>query len=236
MKSIALILAAGSGLRMGFDIPKQFVNVSGKPVLIYTLEAFENNPLIDSIVVVCIDGWQNMVSDYAAQYKILKLNGIVLGGRTVQESIKNGIDKIAAFADNKDIIVVHDGVRPLVDDDVLSDVIIKCQQYGNAVSSLPYYEQLFVKSDEISTQKYIQRDSVRRVMTPQAYEYGKIKQIYERAFAEKKGIGEACYANTLMVDYGEKLYFASGSEKNIKLTTKENLELFKLFLKNEAGV
>lgn len=234
-KNIAMILAAGSGRRMGLDVPKQFVNVYGKPVVIYTLEAFEHNPLIDSIVVVCIDGWQEMLLNYAGQYKISKLKKVVEGGATVQESIKKGIDFIASFADDDDLVVIHDGVRPLVDDDVLSDVIIKCQKYGNAVSSLPYYEQIFVKADEISTEKYIQRNSIRRVMTPQAYKCGKLKKAYDRAFKENKGIGEASYANTLMVDLGEKLFFASGSEKNIKLTTKENLELFKFFLKSGAG-
>lgn len=234
MKTTALILAAGSGSRMGFDIPKQFVNVYGKPVVIYTLEAFEHNPLIDSIILVCIDGWQDMLLNYAEQYQIKKIKKIVLGGHSVQESIKNGIDYISDYSDKDDIIVIHDGVRPLIDDDILSDVIIKCKQYGNAVSSLPYYEQVFIKSDDISSQNYIQRDSVRRVMTPQAYKCGRIKQIYDKAFEQNKGIGPSCYANTVMVDFGERLYFASGSEKNIKLTTKENLELFKFYLKVEG--
>lgn len=144
MKTTALILAAGSGSRMGFDIPKQFVNVYGKPVVIYTLEAFEHNPLIDSIILVCIDGWQDMLLNYAEQYQIKKIKKIVLGGHSVQESIKNGIDYISDYSDKDDIIVIHDGVRPLIDDDILSDVIIKCKQYGNAVSSLPYYEQVFI--------------------------------------------------------------------------------------------
>lgn len=233
-KTFALVVAGGLGSRMGLEIPKQFANVYGKPVIIYTLEAFERNPLVDSIIVVCIDGWLEVLKNYAEQYGITKLQKIVTGGDTVQKSIKIGIDEIAEFADKEDIVVIHDGVRPLMDDEILTDVIIKGREYGNAVSSLPYFEQIFIRKDEISTEKYIPRDSLCRVMTPQAYKFQKLKEVYDKAFAEEKGIGVGSYANTLMVDYGEKLYFASGSEKNIKLTTKENLEIFKAYLRMES--
>ena len=130
-----------------------------------------------------------------------------------------------------DTIVVHDGIRPLVDETVLTDVILKCQQYGNAVTSMPYNEQIFVASDENSTVQYIPRETVRRVSTPQAYKFGKIDWAYHKAFEEEIGIYGSSYTNTMMVDLGERLYFAAGSDKNIKLTTKDDLELFKAYLK-----
>jgi 2-C-methyl-D-erythritol 4-phosphate cytidylyltransferase len=231
--NVALIIAGGVGSRMGQDIPKQFISVFDKPVLIYTLEAFENHPMIDAIEVVCIQGWESIVLAYAKQFNITKLKWVVTGGSTGQESIRNGVDNLNGKVDENDIIIVHDGVRPLVDNVVLSDVIQVCQKYGNAVSSMPYNEQIFIIDDEISTSRYIPRETLRRVVTPQAYKYGKLKWAYDEAFKKKIGIYGSSYTNTMMADLGEKLYFAAGSEKNIKLTTVDNLEMFKAYLKKE---
>ena len=231
--NIALIIAAGSGHRMNQDIPKQFINVYDKPVLIYTLESFEKHPKIDAIEVVCLDGWQNILWAYAKQFDITKLKWIIDGGKTGQESIRNGVFYLEEKCNDNDIIVIHDGIRPLVDDTVLSDVIIKCQQYGNAVTSMPYNEQLFKVKSENTTSDYIPRETLRRVSTPQAYKFGKLDWAYHEAFKKGIGIYGSSYANTMMVDLGETLYFASGSDKNIKLTTKDDLEIFKAFLKME---
>ena len=231
--NIALIIAAGSGHRMNQDIPKQFINVYDKPVLIYTLESFQRHPLIDAIEVVCLDGWQNILWAYAKQFDITKLKWIIDGGKTGQESIRNGVFYLEEKCNDNYIIVIHDGIRPLVDDTVLSDVIIKCQQYGNAVTSMPYNEQIFKVKSENTTSEYIPRETLRRVSTPQAYKFGKLDWAYHEAFKKGIGIYGSSYANTMMVDLGETLYFASGSDKNIKLTTKDDLEIFKAYLKME---
>ena len=233
--NIAIIIAGGSGKRMGQDIPKQFINVYEKPILLYTLESFEHHPKIDAIEVVCIDGWHDVVWAYAKQFNITKLKWIVSGGKTGQESIRNGVYNLEEKCNEDDIIIIHDGVRPLVDESVLTDVIVKCEQYGNAVSSLPYNEQIFVVDDEISTTKYIPRETLRRVSTPQAYKFKRLDSAYHEAFEKKIGIYGSSYTNTMMVELGEKLYFAAGSEKNIKLTTKDNLEIFKAYLKSEKA-
>ncbi len=233
--NIAVILASGSGNRMGQDIPKQFIHVHDKPVLFYTLEGFQSHPLIDAIEVVCLDGWQNLVWSYAKQFGITKLSWITTGGKSSQESIRNGIFHLKDKANKDDIIIVHDGIRPLVEDFVLTDVINICQTYGNGVSSLPYNEQIFIVDDEKSTTKYIPRETLRRVSTPQAYKFGILHQKYEEAFEKQIGISASSYTNTMMVELGERLYFASGSDKNIKLTTKDDLELFKAYLKAEKN-
>lgn len=230
--NIALIVAGGTGNRMGQDIPKQFINVYDKPVIIYTLEAFQKHPNIDEIYVVCLEGWQDILRAYSKQFGITKLKDIFNNGSSAQESIRNGVMGIKT-AKNDDIIIIHDGVRPLVDDSVLSDVIAKCYEFGNAVSSMPYNEQIFVKTDEKTTNKYIPRDTLRRVSTPQAYKYNKLVWAYKKAFDENIGVGSSSYTNTMMVDLGETLHFASGSDRNIKLTTKDNLEIFKAYLKME---
>jgi len=229
--NVALIIAGGSGKRMGQDIPKQFIHVNNKPVIIYTLEAFENHPGIDAIEVVCIDGWHEILKAYAKQYGISKLKWIVNGGSTGQESIRNGVFNLEGELSEDDIVIVHDGIRPMVDKEVLSDVIVKCAKYGNAVTSLPYNEQIFVKTDEFTTEKYIPRETLRRVQTPQAYKFGLLSEKYHEAFEKQIGIFGSSYTNTMMVDLGVKLYFAAGSEKNMKLTNKDDLEMFTALLK-----
>lgn len=227
----AVIIAGGSGSRMGQDIPKQFINVYDKPVLIYTLEGFQKHPQVDAIEVVCIDGWHDIVRAYAKQFGIDKLKWIVSGGSTGQESIRNGVYHLEGIAEPDDVVIIHDGIRPLVDETVLTDVIRKCMQHGNAVTSLPYNEQIFVADDEISTVKYIPRETIRRVSTPQAYKFGRLDSAYHEAFEKGIGIYGSSYTNTMMVELGERLYFAAGSDKNIKLTTRDDLELFKAYLK-----
>lgn len=230
MSNIALIIAAGKGQRTRQDIPKQFINVYDKPILIYTLENFQKHPEIDAIIVSCLDGWVDILRAYAKQYDITKLKDVVLGGSTVHESYYNGLMRLKDYCHDDDIIVLHDGIRPMIDEDVLSDVIVTCRKYGNGVSSLPYNEQIFRKQDEISTREYIPRETLRRVQTPQAYRFGQLLSSYERAFQEGIGIYGSSYTNTMMVDLGETLYFASGSERNIKITTAEDIEIFKAFL------
>ena len=228
--NIAIVLAGGSGSRMGQDIPKQFIHVYDKPILIYTLEGFQKHPLVDAIEVVCIDGWQDIVRAYAKQFNIDKLKWIVSGGDTGQESIRNGVFNLEGKCSPEDIIIIHDGIRPLVDGTVLSDVIVKCDQFGNAVTSMTYNEQLFLTSDGVSTTQYIPRETIRRVSTPQAYRFDLLDSKYHEAFENQIGIYGSSYTNTMMVELGVRLFFAAGSDKNIKLTTKDDLELFKALL------
>ncbi len=233
--NIAIIIAGGVGSRMGQDLPKQFINVYDKPILLYTLESFQKHPQIDAIELVCIDGWHDLVWAYAKQFNITKLKWIVSGGATGQESIRNGVYGLEGIANNDDNIIIHDGIRPLIEPSVLSDVISKCDQYGNAVTSMPYNEQIFVidKDDETTTSQYIPREILRRVSTPQAYKFDLLDSKYHEAFEKGIGIHGSHYTNTMMVELGVKLHFASGSDRNIKLTTKDDLEIFKAYLKIE---
>lgn len=226
--NIAVIVAGGVGKRMGQDIPKQFINVNDKPIIIYTLEAFQKHPQIDKIVVVCIEGWHEVLKAYAKQYGISKLSKVVHGGETAQESIRNGVYSLENMND-EDNVIIHDGIRPLVDEEILSNVIVMCDTYGNAVSSLPYNEQLCRTSDGVTTQEYIVRDNIRRVQTPQAYKYRNLFDSYKKAFEDEIGIYGSSYTNTMMIDLGEKLYFSVGSDRNIKLTTNSDIELFKAY-------
>lgn len=234
--NVAVIIAGGKGHRMNQEIPKQFLNVNDKPVIIYTLEHFQNHPEIDAIEVVCLDGWHDILWAYAKQFGIDKLKWVIPGGETAQESIRNGVVNLREVCSSEDIIVIHDGIRPLVEDFVLTDVLVQCKKYGNAVTSMHYNEQIFVTDDGETTTKYVPRDTLRRVSTPQAYRFDKLLWAYEKAFSENIGIQASTYANTLMVELGERLHFAAGSDKNIKLTTKDDLELFKAYMKMEKDL
>jgi 2-C-methyl-D-erythritol 4-phosphate cytidylyltransferase len=228
--NIALIIAGGTGKRTQQEIPKQFINIYDKPILIYTLEGFQMHPDIHAIELVCLNGWQEIVTAYARQYDISKLKWIVAGGETGQESIRNGVYDLYQHCNADDIVIIHDGIRPIIDMAVISDCISVCKEYGNAVSSLPYNEQIFRTTDGLTSTEYIPRETLRRVQTPQAYTLGKLYKSYKKAFEEKIGIYGSSYTNTMMVDLGETLHFAAGSDKNIKITTADDIELFKALL------
>lgn len=235
--NVAIVIAGGVGSRMGQEIPKQFIHIDDKPVIIYTLEAFQAHPQVDAIEVVCIDGWQDVLKAYCRQFGITKLKWVTTGGETGQESIRNGVYNLEGEVADDDIAIIHDGVRPMLDPEVLTDVIRVAQQYGNAVTSMPYNEQIFVvnENDETTTTQYIPRETLRRVSTPQAYRYKLLLDSYKRAFAEEIGIYGSSYTNTMMVELGETLHFAAGSDKNLKLTNPENLETFRAYLAVKKG-
>lgn len=218
---------------MGQDIPKQFINVFDKPVIVYTLESFQKHPMVDAIEVVCLDGWDQILWAYAKQFNIDKLKWIVPGGNSGQESIRNGVYNLEGRCSEGDIVIIHDGVRPLVDGSILTDVIKTAQKYGNAVTSRPVNEQIFWvgQEDESITNSYIPREQLRIVATPQAYEFTNLDKRYHEAFEKNIGVTGSNYTNTMMVQLGETLHFAAGSDRNIKLTTKDNLEIFKATLK-----
>lgn len=228
----AILIAGGVGSRMEQDIPKQFIHINDKPVLIYTMEGFQRHPDIDEIGLVCIEGWEHVAAAYAKQFNITKLKWIVKGGSSAQESIRNGVYHLEGKAKDDDIVVIHDGIRPMVDESVLSDVIRVCREKGNAVTSMPYNEQIFRvdPKDPASTTEYIPRETLRRVSTPQAYRFKLLDEKYHEAFEKKIGIYGSSYTNTMMTELGVRLYFAAGSDKNIKLTTKDDLATFKAYL------
>lgn len=228
--NIALIIAGGKGERTHQGIPKQFLSIYDKPLLIYTLESFEHHPEIDEILVVCLEGWDEILRSYARVYGINKLKSIVNGGSQVQESIYQGIMALKNKYDENTVIIIHDGVRPCINEEIISDCIIKCKEFGSGVSAMPYFGQVFWKKDEISSEKYIPRDDIMCVHTPQAYHLGKLVWAYEQAEERQIGMGYSAYTNTLMVDLGETVYFSAGSSKNMKITTFEDIEVFKSFV------
>lgn len=226
--NIALIIAGGTGNRMHQDIPKQFLNVNDKPVIIYTLEAFQRHPNIDRIVVVCLEGWEKILTAYSKQFGITKLENIVPGGKNGQDSIRNGVMDIASRHDEQDIILIHDAIRPLVSEEIISDCIRVTEQCGNAISVIPCTAAMLKTEDNISSTGMVPRDNLKITQTPQASTVGKLVWAHKEAL--NRGITASVATCTMFIELGETLYFSLGSEKNIKLTTPEDLDIFKALL------
>lgn len=223
--NIALVLAGGSGKRTEQDIPKQFMNVFDKPVIIYTLETFQKHPDINGIIVSCLEGWEEILQAYARQYGIEKLKWVVSGGENGQSSARKALLELQKVCSKEDIVLIHDAVRPMVSADIISDCIVTCKKYGSGLSAIHCQETIMRTDDGVCGEESIHRDDIMRVMTPQAYRYGKVMQAHLDAL--ERGIVNAVYTNTLMLELGERLYFSKGSAKNIKITTLEDIEIFK---------
>lgn len=226
--NIGVLIAGGSGARMHQDIPKQFLTVNERPVIVYTLEAFQNHPEIDEIAVVCIGGWESVLWAYANQFNINKLRTVVPGGRNGQESIRNGVYELEKAHSSEDIVLIHDAIRPMVSAEIISDCIRVTKQYGNAITVIPCAEAMIqTENGVISTGSY-PRDRLKRTQTPQGFTLGKICNLHRRAL--EAGITDSVASCTLMIEMGEPVYFSIGSEKNIKLTTVEDIDIFKALL------
>lgn len=228
MANIALIIAGGSGQRMGQDIPKQFLTVNEKPVIIYTLEAFQKHAEIDEISVVCLEGWEQILQAYAKQFNITKLSDVITGGASGQESIRNGVFTLEEKHDPDDIVLVHDAIRPMVSAEIISDCIVKTRQYGCAIATIPCAEAMLQTEDGKASSGSYPRDKLKRTQTPQGFRVGKLADLHRRAL--KQGITNSIASCTLMIEMGEQVFFSAGSEKNLKLTTVEDIDIFKALL------
>lgn len=228
MANIGLIIAGGSGARMHQDIPKQFLSVNEKPVIIYTLEAFEKHPDIHAIAVVCIEGWEQVLWAYAKQFNITKLKYVVPGGENGQSSIRNGVYELEKHFAPDDVVLIHDAIRPMVSSEIISDCIVKTKQYGSAITVIPCAEAMMQTEDGVSSIGSYPRDNLKRTQTPQGFPLGKICDLHRRAL--EAGITNSVASCTLMIEMGEQVHFSAGSEKNIKLTTVEDIDIFKALL------
>lgn len=226
--NIALIIAGGAGNRMHQDIPKQFLTVNEKPVIVYTLEAFQKHEEIDVIAVVCIQGWENMLLAYAKQFNITKLKLVVPGGECGQASIRNGLFELEREYEEDAIVLVHDAIRPMVSADIITDCIEKTKKYGSGIASIPCAEAMLVTEDQMKAGQVFVRDNLKRTQTPQGFPLKRICEIHRAAL--DKGIVNSVASCTLMIEMGQEVYFSKGSEKNIKLTTVEDIDIFKALL------
>lgn len=199
-----------------------------RPVIVYTLEAFQKHAEIDAIAVVCIAGWEQVLWTYANQFNITKLKYVIPGGQNGQHSIRNGVYELEKHFAEDDIVLIHDAIRPMVSAEIISDCIVKTKQFGCAIATIPCAEAMMeTENGEVSIGSY-PRDRLKRTQTPQGFSIGKICDLHRRAL--EAGITNSVASCTLMIEMGEQVYFSAGSEKNIKLTTVEDIDIFKALL------
>ncbi|MCM1313697.1 MAG: 2-C-methyl-D-erythritol 4-phosphate cytidylyltransferase [Bacteroides sp.] len=228
--NIALIIAGGSGNRMGQDIPKQFMHVDGCPIIIHTMQCFQHHPYIDAIAVVCLKGWDTVLQAYANQFCIDKLKWILPGGNSGMESIHNGIYGLKeAGCEDEDLVLIHDSVRPLLSQDIISSNIATCKAFGYAITGIKCREAILESEDGFSTSVSIPRDKLIRTQTPQTFRLGNIINVHEEA--KQKEITDSVASCTLVAEVGgREMHIVPGSEKNIKITTVEDLEILKALM------
>ena len=219
--NVALLTAAGSGTRMQLNIPKQFIHVDDKPIIIYTMEAFQNHPSIDAIIVVTIDSWSDVLWAYAKQFGITKLKWVVPGGDSGQESIHNELS-------DDDVVLVHDGNRPLVSSQIISDSLATFSKYGSAVAAIPCTEVVFESDDGLTSMVSTERERLLRTQTPHTYRIGDLYGAHLEA--QSRGLTNTAASCMLMKELGRMTYFSKGSEENLKITTPEDLKIFKALL------
>jgi 2-C-methyl-D-erythritol 4-phosphate cytidylyltransferase len=227
--NVVLLTAAGSGTRMQLNIPKQFIHVDDKPVIVYTMEAFQNHPSIDAIIVVTIDSWSDVLWAYARQFGITKLKWVVPGGNSGQESIRKGLDVLHNELSDDDVVLVHDGNRPLVSSQIISDSLATFSKYGSAVAAIPCTEVVFESDDGLTSMISTERERLLRTQTPHTYRLGELYGAHLEA--EKRGITDTAASCMLMKELGRMTYFSKGSEENLKITTPEDLKIFRALLK-----
>ncbi|GEM_PF-15307 len=232
--NIAVILAGGVGNRLGAGIPKQFVEILGKPVLAYTIEPFERHPDVDVVLVVCVKPYIDSIWAMKKKYGFEKLKWVTEGGATFQESVINGINYLSDKVSEDDTVLFHFGASPFVKPDIIADAIRVCKKNGtNAISATDYFLLSGVKKTTSSvsdpdnyTEEYIDRDTIAVMNTPHAFRYGFLADMYREA--AKTGIIDTVepHTTTLMYAMGKKIYFSKGRQDNIKITTKDDLEIF----------
>lgn len=229
MKNYVILLAGGIGKRMQADVPKQFIEVECKPIIVHTIERFQMNPQIEKIVVVCVPGWIDYLHGITEQYNLSKVQWIIEGGNTGHDSIRNGVFFLQDKIDLDDYIIIHDAVRPVLPQKAINEVIRIAHEKGNASSSIVCHPPIVYTEDFESGITDVDRDHVMLTASPQSFRYELALKCYEKA--EEENRHDFTFTSSLLIHYGERVFFAKGTNSNIKITTKEDLALFGALLK-----
>lgn len=233
--NIVIILAGGAGTRVGADRPKQFVEVLGKPVLAYTAEIFQRNERIDAIEIVCHHSWIDYCRGMCEKYELTKVRWLTPGGETFQDSVMNGVRHLESLlAENggtgevslDDNVYIQYGGAPFTSQKIVNAVIDMTEERGSAVTATPCYQLLGTKDDDSHSFTYVNRDEYIQIACPYGFRFGYLLDVYKRA--EKAGLLEKIEPHTTSLMYAleDPINYAYGDQTNIKLTTKEDFELF----------
>lgn len=223
----ALIFAGGTGKRMNTKtLPKQFLELHGKPIIIHTIEHFESHPEIKDIVVVCVDDWLDYCKGLLAKFNIKKVSQVVPGGETGQMSIFNGLEALREkYQGNNDYVLIHDGVRPLIDEETISKNIESVKKYGTAITVKPVIETVVQVDEEDIINNVIERSTCQTAVAPQSFLLSEIYSLHMRAQAEK--LFDMTDSATLARYFGLPLHTVMGGSENIKITTPSDFYIFR---------
>ena len=228
-KNIAVIFAGGTGQRMGNqDCPKQFMTVYGKPIIIYTLEKYQQNARIHGIVIACLESWIDHCKQIVSEYRMDKVAAVVPGGTTGQKSIYNGLKKAAELYGEDNIVLVHDGVRPLIDQDTIDRAILCAESHGNAITVSPAVETVTLKNQNGLIETILDRSLCTLAKAPQCFRLKDILAAHRKAYQE--GLDNFIDSAMLMSHYGAKLFTIEGNDENLKLTKQVDIQIFKAIL------
>lgn len=223
--NIALIFAGGTGQRMNTKTrPKQFLELHGKPIIVHTLEQFDAHPLVDGIVVVCLSEWIPFLERSLEKFGVSKVAAVVPGGKSGQESIRNGIRKISELYPEDSIVLVHDGVRPLVDEETIEFCVVCAREKGNAITVAPAIETIVrVGGDEVID--IVDRSACRMARAPQCFVLKDLKEAHEESL--RQGLEDFIDSASMMRHFGHELHIVEGKADNIKITTPADFFLFR---------
>lgn len=227
---VGMLLAGGIGQRMGAAVPKQFLEVEGKPIILYPLAIMENHPLIDAVEIVCVADFIDQMWEIVKNAGLQKVKWIVAGGTTAQESHRNGILALKDKMGKDDILMIHMSSYPLANAEIMTDCINSAKINGNGCTARPILYSVYFTDDQKTSTEQIDRDKLMLCTIPYAFNYGEVSELYERAYAEDKGVRGNVFTNTLYCDYGKRIFFTKDSETNMKVTTPEDLKLMKAYL------
>ena len=228
----AIILAGGVGSRMGVDRPKQFLMVQDKPIISYCLDIFQNHDEIDSVVVVVSEQWQDFVEEYAAKYGVNKIKGYAPAGKSRQHSIYNGLKCIDENVPDTDIVIVHDAARPLVSDQIISDCIKGATDYDGAMPVISVKDTVYQSKDGEEIGCLLKRSELFAGQAPESFKFRKYFDIHNQVTDEE--IGATAGSSEIAYRHGMEIRMVKGSERNLKITTIEDLETFETILKGDV--
>ncbi len=229
MRTAAIILAGGKSGRNRQNVPSQFVDINGKPIIVYSMEAYEAHPSVDDIYIVCLKGWENIVRDYAKQFRITKLKGIIIGASSGILSLRNAVNYIATKYEPDDHIIIQEATRPLVKAEMISKLIQACEEKGTATTchSMKDYVQ-FVKQG--GKAKYVNRNSVIALQSPEMHRLSLLTEVFKKADSINHDLIESC-CTMLLYNLGYPINFVESNVNNIKISREEDIATFGALVK-----
>lgn len=235
-KVIAIIFAGGTGVRMGAELPKQFIEIEGKPIMIHTLDIFENSSLVDEIYIACKEDYIDVLKELVMHYGIRKVRSIVPGGTSALGSQYNGLAEAAKHNDKDTIVLIHDGVRPCINDKLIKKVVSLTEEKGAVATCTPMFETPVLSRGGEIVEETPPRSDCYTAQAPQAFRLGDLLAAHETVRPENPdylGLVDSC---SLLRSIGREVAILKGPRSNIKVTTPEDLYIFKAMLEYNKSI